>query len=148
MTPEEAGDFFEEDEPLSAVIAKFEAGRKGVTAQPADVARVPSATQVARLIDDLVDGNPLESEHDRLNFRDAVQDIIADAMDCVYKNAVSAPPSHGSRWETPVKLSELRTAQEIRQREMHSWRVRVHVILQWVPHRAELFRLQVKQYLK
>ena len=36
MTPEQAGDFYEDDEPVADVLAAFDRGVKGVTQRPAD----------------------------------------------------------------------------------------------------------------
>lgn len=47
MTPEEAANFYEEDEDPREVFAWFDAGQHGVTARPAAVIAHPAAVQQA-----------------------------------------------------------------------------------------------------
>lgn len=47
MTPEQAAQFYEEDEDPKKIFALFDSGEKGVTAAPADVASFQAASIAA-----------------------------------------------------------------------------------------------------
>ncbi|HUA27776.1 MAG TPA: hypothetical protein VMC03_02740 [Streptosporangiaceae bacterium] len=50
MTPEEAANFYEEDEDPREVFAWFDAESHGVTARPAAIQQPSSAEEVARVV--------------------------------------------------------------------------------------------------
>lgn len=50
MTPEQAENFYEEDEDAREVFAWFDAGLHGVTAQPAGVQSAPEVEVVSRVL--------------------------------------------------------------------------------------------------
>jgi hypothetical protein len=85
----------------------------------ATVARAPSAQEVTGIVMELADWDREKFADERAQVTAQVRSVIADAMDCAYKQAIAAPQTRGSRFarRPPEPDRMLLTPREVTQLE-------------------------------